>query len=258
MKDKISKSAEQTSKFFEDFIRKDKIAEFIKEYRKFLDLPKNGLPLTDEDIREFNDCMIPALFIPEKAKPFWIKKGEKEGIRIINTCKAFVRQEIGVESIYIEIMLRNFLIFNKNIDIPKKVFNNYSGDDFFKIEHIPSELSWYSDEDHYLLKCMYEHFEYVSKKYPVALYINPEATQNQVKDFISKNWDTIKFYQAESEKKIKFNKTRKKRNQKINDLIYENRKMPLAKIREKLSSEDLFLDDGHISKIIQIEKKRRS
>lgn len=254
MKEKRTKSYLQTVKFFEDFVRKDEVADFIEKFREHLKLPKNGLTLTEQDLKEFSECLVPIFFLPKKSEPFWAKNDRKEGIRIINTCKAFVHH-CGIDSIYIEIMLRNFIFFNKIIDIPKIISTSSFGDDFFKIEHIPSELTWYDSEDHYLLKCMYEHFDYVGKKYPVALYINPEATQNQVKDFISKNWDDIKFYRN---KQKRIGGVRSKRRQKVNDFIYKNKDLPIAKIRSKLADEmNEFLDDGHISKIIQLEKKRR-
>lgn len=52
---------------------------------------------------------------------------------------------------------------------------------------------------------------------------------------------------------------RKKPRQEVNDFIYENRELSIAEIRSKLSNEmSEFLDDGHIGKILSIEKKRRN
>ena len=104
---------------------------------------------------------------------------------------------------------------------------------------------------------MYENFDYVAKKYPVALYINPEASQRQLKDFISKNWDQIKMHRKKGQGT--FGNIRKRNKQLRNDFIYENRELPLVQIREKLRLElGEFLDDGLIGKIIQLEKKKRN
>ncbi len=254
---KTTKSALQTAKFFEEFIRKEKVVYFVKEYRKFLGLPKDGLILTDKDIEEFNNFIIPALFIPKKLKPFLNKLPKGETIRIINTCKAFVGQELGVESIYIEMMLRNFLIFNEVIKIPQEIFYLHSEDDLLRIESFEKEISCFSDKSQFMLEFMYEQYKSVGKKFPIAIFINPEATQNQIKDFISKNWDYIKSQRNRG--KGGLSRMRTKRRQKVNDFIYNNKELPIAKIRSKLAKElREFLDDGHIGKIIQLEKKKRN
>lgn len=249
-----TQSSLQIIKFFEEFIRKAEVVNFVKEYRKVLGLPDNGITFTDEDRQEFEKEIWPILYLPKKIFLLNGKIKKEAGIRIINTCDAFVRQQ-GVDSIYIPVMLRLFLIFNKTIKIPSKMFGEK--DDLLMMEHIPSELSWYDDEDHYLLKCMHRHFDSIARKYPIALYINPEASQNQIKDFISKNWDYIKAYQDETKKIL--SGIRSKRRQKINDFIYENKELSIAEIGRKLAEEmNEFLDDGHIGKIIQLETKKRN
>lgn len=253
---KQTKSALQTSRFFEDFIRKDKVVEFVKEYRKILGLPEKGLSLTEKDVKEFNDYMIPSFFLPKKLNPFLKKLPKGESIRILNTCKAFVGQELGVESIYVEMMLRNFLVFNEVVKIPQEIFYLHSQDDLLRIENFADEISCFSDKSKFMLEFMYDQYKSVGKKFPIAIFINPEATQNQVKDFISKNWERIESQKNKS--KSKLSGIRTKRRQVVNDFIYNNKELPIAKIRSKLADEmNEFLDDGHIGKIIQLEKKRR-
>ena len=256
MKEKNTQSSIQTIKFFEEFIRKEKVANFIKEFRKILGLPPNGISITDKDIKDFHNDMIPVFYLPERIFPLKGKTMQEIGLSIINTCMAFTTSQ-GINSKYIPIMLRMHLIFNTTVPLPPEMFDGV--DDLLKLEHVPSELSWYSNDDHYLLKRMYEHFDNIAKKYPIALYINPEASQNQIKDFISKNWSYIKSHR--NTKGITLGKIRQKKQQDRNDFIYKNRNMSLATIRKKLVKEyknKAYLDDGHISKIIQIEKKKRS
>jgi hypothetical protein len=254
---KPTKSALQTGKFFEEFIRKEKVVEFIKEYRKILGLPEKGLPLTERDVKEFNDYMIPAFFLPKKLNPFLKKLPKGEAIRILNTCKAFVGQEMGVESIYVEMMLRNFLVFNEVIKIPQEVFYLHSQDDLLRIENFADEVSCFSDKSKFMLEFMYEQYKSVGKKFPIAIFINPEATQNQVKDFISKNWERIESQKNKS--KSRLSGIRTKRRQALNDFIYNNKNLPLSEIFNKLSNEKgVILDYGHIGKIIQLEKKKRN
>jgi hypothetical protein len=255
-KNKLPKSTLQIIKFFKDFIRKDRTANFIKKYRKKLKIPNDGLPFTEKDKKELSDPIGILFYAPEKIFSKAENNEEKfNTVRMMNSCMAFVGQE-GINSMSMSIMLRLFIIFNKVIDIPLIICGNNEKNDFFKIEHIPTELSWFSKEDHYLLQCMYEHFYETGKKYPVALYINPDASLRQAKDFISKKWGLIKKHRDKNKKS--FNKVRTRRKQKRNDFIYNNKNLKIAQIRKKLREElGVCLDDGLIAKIIQLEKKKR-
>lgn len=254
MSNNETQSFKQTKRIFDEFIRKDKTVKFIKEYRELLGMPVEGFRLTDQDKDDFINFIIPILYLPNKIFPLKGKTQKDIGIKIINTCMAFVKSE-GFDSYYMIVMFRMYLIFNKRIDVPTKMFEGH--DDFCKIEHLPSILDEYHEKDQFLLECMYGHFKEISKTHPLILYINPNISQNQLKDFISKNWSEITNYREESTSQ--YSKLRKKRNQKRDDIIYKNRDLPLAEIREILSKEcNEYLDDGHIGKIIQIEKERRN
>ncbi len=255
---KPTKSALQTAKFFEEFIRKDTVVDFVKGCRDYLGLPENGLTLTDEDVKEFNEYIVPAFFLPKKLRPFLDKlpRGRKEGLSLINTCRTFVFHQMGAESFYVEMMLRNFIVFNRVVKIPQEIFYIHSQDDLLRIENFADEVSCFGDKSQFMLEFMYDQYESVGKKFPIAIFINPEATQNQIKDFISKNWDYIESQRSKSKKMI--GGIRAKRRQEVNDFIYTNRGFPLAKISTKLREEmDEVLDEGHIASIIRIEKKRR-
>ncbi len=47
----LPQSTLQTLKFFEEFIRKTKVVKFVKDYRKLLNIPINGIPFTKELLR---------------------------------------------------------------------------------------------------------------------------------------------------------------------------------------------------------------
>ncbi len=248
----LSKSAQQTIKFFEEFIRKDTVAKFIKDYREILGIPPSGMPFLEIDAAEITKPIESFFYVPVRiVSPS--KDNPNPSIRIINTCMAFTGQQ-GITSMIIASILRYYLIFNKIIDAPLRYSSEH--DDLFRIDHLPSELSWYSETDHTLLKHMYAHFHEISKTHPVALFINPEATQNQLKDFISRNWKDIVAYRDTT--KTLLNGIRTKKKQQINDRIYELRELSLSQIRKQLADTGVFLDDGHIGKIRQIEKRKRS
>jgi|GEM_PF-2917561 len=258
MKSKLTKSAQQTVVFFEEFIRKNEVADFIKRFRQYLNLPQRGLSFTEEDKNDLVNYPLNAfLYIPQRARSLFPKIDREKPMRIINTCKVFVKQQ-GVDSFYIDSMLTLFLFFNKTIDIPLRISNDRN--DLLKLEHIPSELSWFSNKDHYLLKRAYEHFDYISKKYPIALYINPKASQRQIQDFLAKNWSFIKTHEKDVKTNVSGHKKKNKSKQERNDFIYQNRNLPRKKIMEMIIEEfpsSEIVDYGYIGKIISLEKKRR-
>ena len=255
MSDKLTQSAKQTLVFFEEFIRKEEVADFIKLFRKELNLPPEGIIFTDEDKKAMAKPYDAFFYIPQRTRLNFKPIDRKKPMRVINTCNIFTRQQ-GVNSLYIATLLRLYVFFNQTIDTTMRMFNHW--DDFLKLEHIPSELSWFSDTDHTLLKYAYEHFEGLGKKYPIALYINPEASQRQIQDFIAKNWSFIQAYKKD--KKINIYRKKKKQTQERNDFIYKNRHFPrkqiMMMITDKFGAENT-IDYGYIGKIISIEKKRR-
>lgn len=267
----LPKSTKQTLVAFEELIRKDTVVDGVLKFREIMGIPTQGLEFTEEDERELTDplygTMNCAFWVPERLKvsvgylsyPETVENPEKAAIghyrmTIVHTSRALIGGQ-GYTSERMCALMRLYVIFNKVIDIPLDMLD-YE-DDLLRIEHLPSELTWYDKDDVFVLNCMYDHFEEVSKKYPVAIYINPEATLNQVKDFISKKWNIIQSH-TDTSKSLYAGK-RTKRRQDLNDFIYENRELSLAQIRTKLAEEkNEFLDDGHIGKILSFEKKRRS
>lgn len=97
--------------------------------------------------------------------------------------------------------------------------------------------------------------------YPISLGISPYASLRDILDFIRKTYKSkIKPLQEKyksSASRVGKIKSRNKAKQDRNKYIYKNRCKPLKEIRGMLAKRKLFLDDGHIGKIISIEKKRR-
>lgn len=103
---------------------------------------------------------------------------------------------------------------------------------------------------------------YFLKRYPVSVRIHIGASQNDVVDFIKKNWqeinDSQKFFAEGKRSPLKSSKTRTNKKER-DKFIYEHRNMPrkaLAKlVRETFKGETL--DNNDVGKIISIEEKRR-
>jgi len=96
--------------------------------------------------------------------------------------------------------------------------------------------------------------------FPIAVRISPYASQRDIVDYIKRMYPTIKEAQQKYiDKDVKIGKIKVK-NQQIqerNDFIYCNRDKPTKEIRKLLSDKNIFLDDGHILKIISLEKQKR-
>jgi len=257
MSNKLTQSARQSVNFFEEFIRRDEVADFIKEYRKELNLPAEGVPFKKEDESALSDPFAAFIYIPQRLRPLFPEATKESPIRVINTCVVFARQQ-GIESEYIQILFRLYLFFNQTVEVALEAFPERN--DFLKLEHLPSEIADYDSDDPYLLKFAYEHFESMGKKYPIVLYINPEVSQRQIQDFISKNWGVIEMYREDGVKSISGFRKKSKDKQERNDFIYKNRNLPRKEIMSLLYDKygsNLDIDYAHIAKIISLEKKRR-
>ncbi len=99
--------------------------------------------------------------------------------------------------------------------------------------------------------------------YPIAIRVHPGASQNDITDFIKKNYTSIiKPLQEKYEDKMC--PVGKTRNRKIdirqrNDFIYENREKSGKEIASLvLRKFGVSIDHGHVLKIISLERKRRS
>ncbi|MFA6533169.1 MAG: hypothetical protein WCT22_04200 [Patescibacteria group bacterium] len=97
--------------------------------------------------------------------------------------------------------------------------------------------------------------------YPIAIRMSPYATQRDLINYIKTVWDDeIDFLRKKyTDPNIKIGKIkfRKPQIQERNDFIYKNRNLPIKRIRKLLALQKIYLDDGHIGKVISLEKKRR-
>ena len=270
----LPKSTQQTLLAFQEMIRKQKVVEAISEIRTFFGIPQEGMNFTSEDKVALSDKTLGAanyfLYVPQRlkiTKEYLLEVAKKDNIQkndrtegsfrlsLLKTCRSAVGSQ-GYRSEKMFALFRLYVIFNKIFD--EVLFISDHQDDLLLIEHLPNALLEYGDEDlddKFLLKCAFDHFNDVGRKYPVAIYVNPEASLNQVKDFISKKWHLINKYQNED----KLYGKKKRPKQAVNDFIYEHRDLKISEIFTKLSSEmGVVLDDGHISKILSLENIKRN
>lgn len=102
--------------------------------------------------------------------------------------------------------------------------------------------------------------------FPIAVRISPQATQRDIVDFIESNAFFIRGMQEQYLKDMQGKKIGKvkKKDPKIvarNDFIYEHRHLSRKDIMHALAEKfgpDGIIDYGHISKVISLEKKKRT
>jgi|AntRauTorcE11897_2_1112592.scaffolds.fasta_scaffold05875_4 hypothetical protein len=261
MKESLPKSTHKTILAFEEVVRRDEIVNFIKKYRGYLGIPEGGLEYTkeDEDILNHPTKRILCIalgYLPERIFPLPPEASEEQTkrFRIINTLRAVIGGQ-GYTSERMCSLFVFYFFFNK---IYEPILHMVPGEnDLIKIAHLPSQLGDYDRDDKFLLQFCFDEMINISKKYPVAIYINPEISLNEAKDYISKNWHLISEHQ--DKEKTLYKGKRNKPKQAINDFIYLNKDLFIGEIRSKLAVElNEFLDDGHIGKILSIERKKRT
>lgn len=241
---------------FKDFIRKENTAEFVKKIRDFLEIPNEGYKFTEEHRRDFDEALIKTFYIPniqfkikDKNALEQIRRGKSLKIGLIMIFRGFVKQNCPVESDYIISNLILYTFFNTYIE---EIINE---NDFVRIEDLNDTVNEYNYGNKINYKGFYEWIDFIAKKQPVAILINPNLSKNRFKKYIDQNWEIISTYSK------KYNdlslKIRKKKNISINDYVYQNRNKKISEIRSGLAKMNVFLDDGHISKIKNLEIKRR-
>lgn len=245
-----------TKEVFKNFIRKNETVEFIAKVRGFLGIPNEGYSFTEEHRKDFNKTIIKTFYIPnvklsikDKDTLEQIKKGKSVKIGLITTFRGFVKHTCSIESDYI---ISNLILYT--------FFNTYIEDlahenDFVRIEDLNDTLKEYDYGNKINYKGFYEWINFLTDKQPVAILINPNLSKSRFKKYIDQNWEIIsKYSKGYSNSGLKI---RKKKNISINDYVYKNKDKKISEIRSLLAKMNIFLDDGHISKIKNLEIKRR-
>ena len=109
-----------------------------------------------------------------------------------------------------------------------------------------------------------DYFKNTAKTHPVAIFINPYASQREITDYIRKLYKISIEPIQDSYKspKIKLGRVKKKKAgiKERNDFIYKNRYLPRKKIMELITDTfgpDITIDYGYIGKIISKENRKR-
>lgn len=225
-----------------------KIESIRKKYKDFI----------KQDIPELNKTKS-----PEESSVFF-EKINSNGRKNIEICRDFVNEMSNlceyiseyykVPNLRLLEIIEHYIIYNE-IEIRIKYTDAYS----FNMLTLFDVLKSLDNYKQKYKKIQLKHF----KTYPIAILLSPYASENDIIDYIKKVYMiNIKPLQEQYiDKKIKFGKIRKKNSdkEKRNNFIYKNKELPIKEIRKLVTKEfKEYLDDGHIGKIISLEKKKRN
>ncbi|OGI79171.1 hypothetical protein A3F19_00150 [Candidatus Nomurabacteria bacterium RIFCSPHIGHO2_12_FULL_37_29] len=231
-------SFKKTMNYIESLIDDSGFQKEVSKFRKKYKLPEKGLPETmyvefeGKEVIKFPEQVDDGNFYSE----------------VVELCEKYAL-DLMWSSIF-----ENYIIYN-NTEI------NTDGNpidiaDFGQLMNGPFQYE--SIEDSIAL-C-----KNTAKTHPVAIFINPYASENEIVDYIKKLYKiSIKPIQdSYRNPKIKLGKIKKKKAgvKERNDFIYQNRHLPSKTIMRMLYDKygpKLEMDQGYIGKIISMEKKKR-
>lgn len=217
--------------YFREIIDRQDFQEFLKKAKHKYKIPQAG----------FVDSAELYIFPPKewelKNDEIMIKKLENE---IEKICKKYHLHSLDDSTV------KTYLFYNK-IDFPVPEMSNLClVADLVRSKREP--LSRKIDESDDLL-------------FPIAIRVSPYASERDIIDYIRTTYKGAisrlqKRYQTNGVTIGKFKK-RKANIMERNDFIYRNRDLSSNEIAGLLAKQGIFIDVGHILKIISLEKKRR-
>lgn len=251
---------------FKKITATDHFEKEVIRIRKDLKIPPKGITLTKEQLENIGD---------------YIKTAEPEEYNFIARgfhweCKSKYPEEtkkllamFPAMNGHLALLLRNYIYYNIFLYAELADYSDPTLNVCRLIEAEEEGLVFRIDEEGEGGISVRSHNQAVDEmicSYPVSIRIHPDASQNDVVDFIKKNWSLIKGYQIKSRSKEgvhSFKNSKIKVNERVkerNEFIYKNRDLPRKAIMSLLAEKYgtvALLDPGAIGKVISLEKKKR-
>ncbi|KKR18345.1 MAG: hypothetical protein UU65_C0002G0220 [candidate division CPR2 bacterium GW2011_GWC1_41_48] len=223
--------------YFLDITKKEYFNDVIKELRKKYEIPPNGYKPDEDGCYRFPPRN--TIFEDNFQKELALRNEIIEKI-----CRKYQLHNFDFSDVVLRYVFYNYIELSNQLG----ACGLFIVSDVIKEKEDPfSEFVQQSDD----------------MAYPIAIRISPYASQRDLIDFIKNKivWKKeIEFLQNKyKDKNIKIGRVKAKNQstQERNDFIYQNRDKTLKEVRELLADKNIFLDDGHIAKIISLEKQKR-
>ncbi len=233
---------------FLNFITLENTQKEIKKLRLKFEIPEDGFSnFNYRDLILANEI----IYTPKE----WIFHTEKIDLKFKQINLAVKKFAEKMPELNFGISIFRFYLFH-NV-VPHEVF------DWFLETTNVCKLSETSNLSHINNKEI-KLIEKENTIYPITVKISPNATQRDIINFISQNWNDIQWLQKKYTNplnKIGKFKTRNERKREIYDFVYKNRykynSKDMLKILYEKYGTALEIDQGLIGKIISLEKERR-
>ncbi len=266
MKDALTKGEKKIMLQFERFTETDIFKKEVKRIRKLVKLPVNGIMPTEDDLKDLSN----PFRVPDKL-PIKKPADGKHPLRVLNIEVQKILDLLPIDNWYLSLLIKYYVIYNqffyKELEGMEQFLHSRN---VCEIEDAQSEFDEYAPSDDadefyrtFSVRGYIEMLENKLWKYPVVLRIHPDASQRDIIEYIKTHWIELKHYQglyADRAKGTSFKNSKTKVNKDTkarNDLIYINGNLPSKEISKLLADQGIYLDVGHILKIISLEKKKR-
>lgn len=263
------KSTDKLKNYFEIYTREDYFQERVKQIRKDIGIPLNGIEFSGPSFFEnaentvgmcfeikYNGATYPVF--PDDKMPTIYKELLSPIPKIYNETETLLF--INIFILYNERRYESFKISSEDwisttvslVDF-RKNYQNMSG------------------SYNYGLHVCEDYMDIESQKYPVMIGISPYASQNEVIDLIKEKWKYIQknMAQLEANKDITVSREDKERlakirqrdelSKKVEDVVYNYKKLSINDLRKAIKEKTgEILDPGEVGKIRSLAKKRRN
>lgn len=240
----------RTAYYLEDFFLKNKVSEFFLKLRKELDLPAEGLPVTE--------------VLLEKVIRFPYHLGDDAKGKLF-TSVSKRKNDFLAENLLIQTSLRThsiasiFLLTNAYSSKFASLILRQEG----SVKIIRAKYQW-DEVDADSPKAVLESIEKDADFYPVQIGLSTETGLKEINAYLKENWKFIeallKEEKSEKGELLKFYRSRDAMIRERDTLIYENRHLQrkeLTALLYDLGFKD-YPDPGAMRKIISVESKKRA
>jgi hypothetical protein len=251
---------------FERFTETDEFKNEVKRIRKLVKLPINGIEPTEEDIKGLGNIFR----VPDNL-PLKKASDGKHPLRILNIEARKISNRLPIDNLYLTMLVRYYVVYNRFFyDELERMKQSFHESNVCELEDAQSEFDEYAPSDDpdefyssFSVRGYIDMLENKLWKYPIVLRMHPDASQRDIIEYIKVHWNYIQYYQglySNKRKTLSFKNSKTKVNQNTkarNDFIYQNKHLPAKEIAGLLGKQKIYLDVGHIGKIISLEKKKR-
>jgi hypothetical protein len=250
-----TKGAKKYSIYLNDFIYSNYFETEKKRLRKKYDIPELGLPFKKED--EIKLKKEGLFYLPRSIKA---ADEEKVFLGLNRDIAEVIKTKLPTNDLWLIFYMKILVL---HTDIKEKVLNEFLKNiihpDLCFLSNSKLELDSYVPAlEKFFMKPFITHLREELALYPLSIKFNPNITQNQLIDFIKKNWSRIRTLSSEYPQNIALKKAKTRILFKRNKEILKYKNLTARQIKEKLKKSWPNLSTWDIRKAKSLERKRRT